>query len=74
MGIHRFILKSKTLGEIGLAVSRNIFLDSLEDMCLIIAFKINFSYCSYENSNSWLEVGCEKKQEEKQDLKLPPEI
>lgn len=60
MGIRRFILKSKTLGEIGLAVSRNIFLDSLEDMCPIIAFKINFSYCFYKNSNSWHEVGCEK--------------
>lgn len=50
MGIRTFILKSKTLGEIGLAVSRNIFLDSLEDMCPIIAFKINFSYRFYKNS------------------------
>lgn len=60
MGIRRFILKSKTLGEIGLAVSRNIFLSSLEDMCPIIAFKINFSYCFYKNSNSCHGVGCEK--------------
>lgn len=60
MGIRRFILKSETLGEIGLAVSRNIFLDSLEDMCPVIAFKTNFSYCFYKNSNSWHQVCCEK--------------
>lgn len=39
MMILRFILKSKTLGEIGLAVSRHIFLDSFEDTCPIIALK-----------------------------------
>lgn len=52
MVIVRFILKSKTLGEIGLAVSRHIFLGNFEDMCPIITFKKNFSYCFYRNSTS----------------------
>lgn len=57
MVIVRFILKSKTLGEIGLAVSRHIFLGSFEDMCPIITSKKNFSYCFYRNSTSLHEVG-----------------
>jgi len=57
MVILRFILKSKTLGEIGLAVSRHIFLDSFEDMCPIITFKINFTCCFYRNSTFLHEAG-----------------
>lgn len=47
MVVLRLSLKSQTLGEIALAVSRRIFLDSFEDTWPIITLKINFSYCFY---------------------------
>lgn len=50
MVILRFILKTKTLGEIGLAVSRHIFfVESFEDIWLLISLKLN-STEFYRNS------------------------
>lgn len=45
MVVLRFSLKSQTLGEIALAVSRRILLDSFEDTWPVTTLKINFSSC-----------------------------